>query len=277
MLNGAVVSCLKGIRSKQPWLVLSAAQKFSVASSNNPAISHFYSFEKSSSTEETMAIPDGCIDIIFDCDASSPKAEVFGTPMTAIDIHLESQHRYFGVRFASSIIPNCLKVSAAELIEHHFFLQEVIPQADQLFEAVVGQTEFAAQVAAFQQFFEDKPARQLSPLTQAIVRFTGERQGNIRIDELAELTGYSTRTIQRQFRADMGMSPKAFGRIIRCQSAVYMIHHRNQVAFSDMAFELGFSDQPHFLKEFKKLVSTTPMSYQHCVKQQTYLDRIESF
>ncbi|WP_249977884.1 helix-turn-helix transcriptional regulator [Vreelandella olivaria] len=277
MLNGAVVSCLKGIRSKQPWLVLTAAQKFSVAGSNNPAISHFYSFEKSPSAQATMAIPDGCIDILFDCDASSPKAEVFGTPMVAIDIHLECQHRYFGVRFASSIIPNCLKLSAEELVEHQFSLQEVIPHTDQLFEAVVEEADFAAQVASFQQFFENKQARQLSPLTQAIVRFTGERQGNVRIDELAELTGYSTRTIQRQFRADMGMSPKAFGRIIRCQSAVYIINHRNQVTFSDMAFELGFSDQPHFLKEFKKLVSATPMSYQHCVRQQTYLDRIQSF
>ncbi|GEN26560.1 hypothetical protein HVA01_02060 [Halovibrio variabilis] len=277
MLNRAVASRLEKIRSKQPWLVLSAAQNFSLASSSNPVISHFYSFETSLLAQETKAIPDGCIDIIFDCDASSPKAEVFGTPMAAINVELECHHRYFGVRFASSIIPNCLKVSAEELIEHHFSLEDVIPNADQLLEEVAGQTDFAIQVAVFQKFFENKEARQLSMLTQAVVRFIFDQQGNIRIDKLAALTGYSTRTIQRQFHADMGMSPKAFSRIIRCQSAVYAINHRHQVTFSDMAFELGFSDQPHFLKEFKTLVSTTPKSYQRCVKQQAYLDKIQCF
>ena len=112
----------------------------------------------------------------------------------------------------------------------------------------MGETDVAAQVAAFQQFFDHQHIRQLSSLTQAVVRLTRERQGNIRIDELAESTGYSTRTIQRQFRADMGMSPKDFGRVIRCQSAVYMINHQHQATFSDIAFDLGFSDQPQRTK-----------------------------
>ena len=277
MAHQNTIDRLGKIRSKQPWLVLSAAEKFSVASSTNPAISHFYSFEMSRSKQETIAIPDGCVDIIFDCDASRPTAEVFGTPMEAIDIHLVEDHRYFGVRFASGIIPDCLRVSAQELIEHHFSLQDVIPHADQLFETVVSQSNFSDQVASFQQFFEGTSARQLAPLTQAVVQRIFALQGNVRIDELAELTGYTTRTIQRQFRADMGMTPKQFGRIVRCQSAVYQINHSDQVVFSDMAFDLGFSDQPHFLREFKKLVHATPMTYQNRVKQQTYLERIQHF
>ena len=39
--------------------------------------------------------------------------------------------------------------------------------------------------------------------------------------------------------------------------------------------DLGFADQPHFLKEFKKLVSTTPMHYQDKVKHESYLKKIE--
>lgn len=266
---------LEGIRAKQPWLVLSAAEKFYVASSDNPAISHFYSFEAGSQGKETVAIPDGCVDVLFDCDASQPTAEVFGTPMSAIDIELKSRHRYFGVRFASGIIPDCMKISAQELIEHHYSLLDVIPQTEQLFEAIVSQDNFSDQVAICKSFFEGKTPRQMAPLTQAVVRFIFEHQGNIRVDELADVTGYTTRTIQRQFRADIGMSPKQFSRIIRCQTAVHQINHSSAVTFSDMAFDLGFSDQPHFLREFKKLVHATPMSYQSQVKQQTYYDRIQ--
>ncbi|TVQ72840.1 MAG: AraC family transcriptional regulator, partial [Oceanospirillales bacterium] len=83
MKTGYLINRLGRIRSKQPWLVLSAAEKFLLAGSDNPVISHFYSFEMSHSSQETIAIPDGCVDIIFDCDSSKGTAEVFGTPMRA--------------------------------------------------------------------------------------------------------------------------------------------------------------------------------------------------
>lgn len=274
MSKHALVNRLAEIRSKQPWLVMSAAQNFYLSRSDNPAISHYYSFEANDSNEQTFAIPDGCVDILFDCDSSNPTAEVFGTPMAAIDIELKSHHRYFGVRFASGVVPDFLQVSAEELIEHHYHFIEVIPESNQVFDNIVNQKNFAAQVALFKQFYNGKETRPFSSLTAQVVKSICETKGSIRVDELEALTGFSTRTIQRQFKADLGMSPKAFSRIIRCQSAVYNINHNDQVTFSDMAFDLGFSDQPHFLREFKKLVNATPMAYQSRVKEQTYLDRI---
>ncbi|TVQ73735.1 MAG: AraC family transcriptional regulator, partial [Oceanospirillales bacterium] len=212
-----------------------------------------------------------------DCDSSKGTAEVFGTPMRAIDIQLEHGHRYFGVRFASGVMPDCLEVSAEELIEQHFYLQDVIPNANQLISEIVDEKCFTEQVRLFNKFFDRQVSRKLSNLTQVVVNYTFKHQGNIRIDELAELTGYTTRTIQRQFRRDIGMSPKAFGRIIRCQSAVYDINHKERVAFSDLAFDLGFSDQSHFLKEFKRLVNATPLDYLNRVKHETYTSRIQYY
>lgn len=42
----------------------------------------------------------------------------------------------------------------------------------------------------------------------------------------------------------------------------------------DLAFDLGFSDQSHFLREFKQLVSTTPQHYQRTLTQNVYHERI---
>ncbi|MOA46479.1 transcriptional activator FtrA [compost metagenome] len=106
------------------------------------------------------------------------------------------------------------------------------------------------------------------------MRAIRESKGDIRLTQLEELTGYSCRTLQRQFQTDMGMSPKAFSRIVRCQSAIHEINRQERVIFSELACDLGFSDQPHFLREFKKLVSTTPLNYQRRVQQSAYLTRI---
>jgi len=273
MPKQAIVSHLARIRSKQPWMVLSAAEQFSLAGSDQPTISHYYGFEAGDSSEPIFAIPDGCVDILFDCDKTSPKAEVYGTPMEAMQIELIPKHRYFGVRFASGIMPDWLDVSAKELIEQHVSFLNVASESEQVFDAIVSESDFLSQVTSFKEYFNGKKARHFSPLTTAAIKHICDHQGNVRIDELEVLTGYTTRTIQRQFLSDLGLSPKVFCRIVRCQSAVYAINHK-EITFSDMACDLGFTDQSHFLKEFKKLVSATPMTYQGRIKQHTYLDKI---
>lgn len=275
MSHSPLISYLAGIRSKQPWLVLSAAEKFSLSGSDNPAISHFYSFEAKSSEEQTFVIPDGCVDILFDCNEQHPSAEVFGTPMEAVNVGLSKGNRYFGVRFVSGAMPDFLNISAGELIDHNYSLLDLVPQANQMFEEVISSSDFTEQAALFGAFVNNEDIRQPSNLTSQALRSICESHGTIRINELEALTGYTSRTLQRQFRADMGMSPKAFSRIIRCQSAVYDINHGDGVAFSDLACDLGFSDQAHFQREFKKLVNATPLDYLHRVKHETYLKRIQ--
>lgn len=274
MSASSIVYRLSNIRSKQPWIVLSAAQDFSLAESDHSSISHFYSFEANASSEATFAIPDGCVDILFDCDSSQPSARVFGTPMEAIDTEFKSHHRYFGVRFAPGVVPDFLDVSAKELIEHQYGFLEVFSHGNQLLEEIVSSASFSEQVALFKQFYHGKEARKRSALTSQAIQCIYDRKGNVKVKALEELTGYTSRTLQRQFQDDVGLSPKAFSRIVRCQSAVYDINHKEKVVFSDLAFDLGFSDQPHFLHEFKKLIHATPMHYQSRVKDKTYLERI---
>ena len=75
-----------GFQPEQPWFVLNAARHYSVIASDNPAISHFYSFEVAQNACMTLAIPDGCVDIVFDCDAQRPAARVCGTTLAGFPV-----------------------------------------------------------------------------------------------------------------------------------------------------------------------------------------------
>jgi AraC-like DNA-binding protein len=55
------------------------------------------------------------------------------------------------------------------------------------------------------------------------------------------------------------------------------LNHLERIISSELACDLGFSDQPHFLREFKKFVSTTPVDYQRRIKQSAYSQRIRYF
>jgi AraC-like DNA-binding protein len=274
MTHSTVLSSIANIHSKQPWFVLSADQHFDLMGSNHHCISHFYSFKSANGRGQTFAVPDGCVDIVFDCDQDNPTARVCGTTIEARDAHLLEDRRYFGVRFELGVIPEFLGVTGQDIVDQEIPLLDLVPDAEAMFDSLIKEPEFLSRVSVFERFYRGQMARAASPLTQQVIQAICLNKGNIRMSDLELLSGYSIRTIQRQFRDDMGMTPKVFSRIIRCQSAIYGINHTDRINFADLACDLGFSDQPHFLREFKKLVSTTPLDYVNHIKQDTYLERI---
>lgn len=260
--------------SKQPWFIMNAAEDYRLIVSQDPCISHFYSFTAGQSSELTLAIPDGCIDIIFDCDDVNPSAKICGTTLAPVNPSFKADHRYFGVRFELGLIPKFLNISADLLVNQQIDLLDLVPSASEVFERIAGHSSHIDQAVLLSQFLRKQPTHQPSPLTSHAVELICNSNGNIRAKELEHRTGFTRRTLFRRFINDIGVSPKVFSRIIRCQLAINDIDHQNEVTLSSLAQNLGFTDQAHFQHEFKKMVSVTPNEYRSRVNRDSYLDRI---
>ncbi|WP_431033269.1 helix-turn-helix domain-containing protein [Pseudomonas yamanorum] len=258
--------------NEQPWFVLNSS-RYSVMPCAHPAISHFYAFDVAQSAN-LLAVPDGCVDILFDCDATRPTARICGTPLVAQAVELHQHHHYFGVRFSPGVIPGFVNVLAEELTERELDLLEVSEFAQRIFESIVQAPLLGDQMRLFNDYLTPRLMGKTSKLTAMIIQQALHHRGDIRIRQLEYLSGYTSRTLHRQFNQDTGMSPKAFCRIIRCQAALDTLNTQHDVSFSQLALDLGFSDQSHFLRDFKKLVSTTPCDYQRTMTQNAYIDRI---
>ena len=257
---------IASLHSVQPWFVLGAKRFNSLLTPESALTSHFYSFDASDGTDSTIAIPDGCIDLLFDCNSDNPKAYICGSPLEAIKADFKQGHSYLGVRFRPGVIPDLLKLDVEEVISNRLDLSELVYGADRILEQVCEADDFLGKARAVNDFVGQFDSRACSHLTMEVIARVTKARGNIQIKDLVHDTGYSARTLQRTFRNDTGLTPKAFSRAIRCQSAVYRISHNSQTQLSDLAFDLGFSDQAHFQREFKKLVSVTPMDYQSLTK-----------
>lgn len=265
---------LTGVYLEQPWFVLTSSKHYDLAISCDRIISHCYTFEADHSGSQTFAIPDGCIDILFDCDQINPEAKVCGSTLEARNAELKHQHRYFGVRYHLGVVPGFLSASADELVNCEMNLLDIVPNFESAFTQIVNENCFKNQVEIFRHFYEGNTPRTPSPLIVETINIICKNKGMLSIGQLESLTGYTCRTLQRQFKNDMGMSPKTFSRIVRCQSAIHDINYQKNIVFSELASDLGYSDQPHFLREFKKFVSATPANYQRQIQQSTYLQRI---
>lgn len=258
--------------NEQPWFVLGSS-RYSVMPSTHPAISHFYAFDVAESTT-VLAVPDGCVDVVFDCDANCPSAKICGTPLTAQAVDLHKDHHYFGVRFSPGVIPGFIDVLAADLTERELNLLEVSRFAQRIFDNIIQAPLLAEQMRLFNDYLAPRLTGKTSNLTRMVIQQALRHRGAIRIQQLEDLSGYTSRTLHRQFSQDTGLSPKAFCRIIRCQAALDTLNTQPDVSFSALALDLGFADQSHFLRDFKKLVSTTPCDYQRKMLQHAYAERI---
>lgn len=87
------------------------------------------------------------------------------------------------------------------------------------------------------------------------------RQGNISCETLQELTNTGKKTLERAFMNFHGMYPKMYIRIIRFNRAKQMIDHGLHPNLTELAYHLGYFDQSHFIKDFKKFSGQTPTEY----------------
>lgn len=264
----------KKFQPEQPWFVLNTSHYYWKIDSLLPDISHFYSFRTNNEAKLTLAIPDGCVDILFDCHSQFPTARICGTTLEARDAFLSGERHYFGVRFKAGVIPNFLDAYADDIPNNEFNFLDAVPKGKVLFNKIVEEQDFESKISVFLQHFGHRLVRKISTATSAALQGIHAAKGNIRIDQLACLTGYSCRTIQRQFKQDIGLTPKIFSRIVRCQSALNHIHDVGAGSYGDMSYELGFSDQSHFLREFKRFSGKTPAHYFTMINEQHYFQRL---
>ncbi len=85
--------------------------------------------------------------------------------------------------------------------------------------------------------------------------------GNVTIDQLADELEIGKRQLERRFTAAVGIAPKLLARIIRFQNVLQLIENSAFKSFTTIAYEGGFYDQSHFIKDFKDFTGLNPKQY----------------
>ena len=85
--------------------------------------------------------------------------------------------------------------------------------------------------------------------------------GNVSIDQLSKELEIGKRQLERRFTTAVGISPKLLARIIRFQNILQLIENEEFKSFTTVAYEGGFYDQAHFIKDFKDFTGLNPKQY----------------
>lgn len=112
-------------------------------------------------------------------------------------------------------------------------------------------------------FLITKFLRQLSvdPCVAFAVNEMTHRPDQINIGRMNGKIGYSQKHFTGLFRKHIGVTPKAYLKIMRFQKAVQTIDAANLIDWGRISQECGFYDQAHFINDFKHFSGFTPAKY----------------
>jgi len=93
-------------------------------------------------------------------------------------------------------------------------------------------------------------------LLQTIEYMKSKFNENLKLENLAQISGLSKYHFLRKFKEEFNMTPHAYLLQIRIQNAKNML--LNQDSLTDIALSCGFSDQSHFTRVFNKVYGMSP-------------------
>ncbi|GAB3738940.1 hypothetical protein GCM10027598_67760 [Amycolatopsis oliviviridis] len=73
----------------------------------------------------------------------------------------------------------------------------------------------------------------------------------------AAAAGVSERQLRRRFLVAVGLSPKAYARVVRLHRAMALARSASAPDWADIAVRSGFYDQPHMIAEFRRAVGSS--------------------
>jgi AraC-like DNA-binding protein len=244
-----------------------------------PYVRHYYIFESDSDAEfEDTVFPSGDMEAIFNLGDGTwessvddqfiitPKIELWGQITKPLAIRSKGKHTMLGIKFFThsasyffnneigafndqisdlvDLMGNPVKILHAQLLEtkdetkrieliETFLLKKLISNEKKLFRV-------------------DKVAHILKSIK------INPAENNI--SNIASRHGITPRYLHKLIYQHTGLSPSSFNKINRFQLSLKLIT-KNDQPFTAIAYDSGYFDQSHFIRDFKSFTGFTPSAY----------------
>lgn len=99
------------------------------------------------------------------------------------------------------------------------------------------------------------------PLVAAALARLHSSDGRLRIEALCAESGLGTTRFIERFRAQTGLTPKRFARLLRFNRALAALAGAHPPSLAELALATGHADQAHFAHEFRRFAGVSAARY----------------
>ncbi|GAA4339103.1 helix-turn-helix domain-containing protein [Mucilaginibacter gynuensis] len=225
-------------------------------------------------------VPDGYAEIIFyfgslrsmSADGSLqslPSPFMIGLLNQPVTFYTENRLQVIGVRCFPWTVFDLLGLSSGKdgvrIFEHP--IARLQPQLNEC----ISNGKTADALALVKQYFLDA---RLQVATSSMLARAGaamrQANGTLSVSRVAEAAHATVRTLERNFKQSSGYSVKDVSGLMRFEQVRNRLWHQPNVNLAGLAHELGYTDQSHLSREFKRYTGTTPAAFARKAKERQF-------
>jgi AraC-like DNA-binding protein len=169
------------------------------------------------------------------------------------------------IRFTETGAPAILHDRVDLLYNRTVPLDDLLPRQDiDRIQSILAETHgIQQQILPVERFLLDRIRAQnpISPQIEAAARMIRNSHGRFSIAAIARHAAMSQSALERHFRAAVGATPKKLSRLARLQYVCRLWDTGKTL--TEIAFEAGYCDQPHMVRDFRLFTGVSPEQFFH--------------
>lgn len=231
-----------------------------------PYIHHYWAIRWAlRSPFEGESLPHPAAQILRIASSAERKAVVLGVPSGALARTLSDEGETFGVSFRPVMFHALLRAPMESITDCVVPLAHVLgATAARRWARAIDATPDAEEKVAITEALLTPllgtPSPRLERVRDLVERIAVDRS-ILRVDDIARASELDTRALQRRFRTYVGLSPKSVIQRYRLHEAAIRLRAPHPPSLAELAASLGYADQAHFGRDFKRTVGQTPRAF----------------
>ncbi len=223
---------------------------------------------------DQYCIPNGMVEIVITIDDGNydigangdwfpmPDMMMCGVYNESVILRAVGTTRKFGIRLKPEMLHMLFKVPSSVLYTDFTDFENIAGNNAKLFVEQLAEAPdeaaifYRTEAFLLAQLHGHKQERNCLAEAVNLIRVLG---GGVSIEKICKSVCINPRRLQRSFQKEMGLSPKAYQRLIRFYSAYRDTHSLQQAGgWAGLSYNNGYSDQAHLIREFKEFTGLLP-------------------
>jgi len=227
---------------------------------------------------DDQAFATGCIEVMFTLSGTpwqtkirgnftkTSNIELWGQILQPLTFRIAGQSEIFGIRFYPAAAAFLLKEEIHQFNNNVFDLTSVLGNSINELHAQLQDTlSTKRRIELVDAYLIKKLAAHTKTLdridlVQQVMNELTHKDFFDNINNVAERYGISSRYLQKVFLHYTGLSPKLYAQINRFQNSLILIGKGDR-PLTAIAYECGYFDQSHFIREFKSFTGFAPSGF----------------
>jgi AraC-like DNA-binding protein len=223
--------------------------------------------------EQESLIPDGTIELMFNFGDNYEQirngqaftvkgSHIIGIRKQSLIISQTRKQNIFSIRFKPGGSYPFFQIPAHLFSNAFFPIEDLLGKEYKILEEQMAEASNEERVALANKFLLQKIYQTsdayafVAKCSKALLQYPSTP-----VNKLAEQFNTNYKTMERRFKAVLGLTPAELLKIKRFNDAVLAMYSCRHASLTDIAYECGYYDQSHFIREFKQLTNFTPRAF----------------